>query len=223
MKKEISPLYWCWVPIFFMIVQIMLEVFVPRSVLSVMLSENGPHETLQALIMLFSFLLASACVLNKRVSKTPLLRGWFFLTAICSLYVLAEEISYGQHIWEWATPDFWRGVNDQEETNLHNTSSWFDQKPRLVLILSIVVGTFIVPLLKKFKLIKIPQYLDVLLPAKQLSVVAFFVIVPQIFEKIFEVFDVQIFARFSEVQELYIFYFVFLYLLMLRKKLIMTS
>ena len=220
MNSKISPFYWLWIPIFAMVFQTFLEIFVSEDTLVIMLSESGPHETLQAVIMLFSFLLAGGCFLDKRVSKTLLLRGWFFTAMICSFYVAAEEVSYGQHLWGWSTPDFWRGVNDQEETNLHNTSSWLDQKPRLILILSIVIGTLIVPLLKKLKLLSLPAHLEDLLPEKVLSVIALFVVVPQIFEKLFELFDIQIFTRFSEVQELYIFYFVLLYLVMLRKKLI---
>lgn len=223
MNKLLSPLYWLWIPIVAFCVQIVLEIFISNDVLSIMHSENGPHETLQALLMIISFFVVTYYMLNSKISRTLLLRGWFGLAAICCFYVAGEEISWGQHIWDWATPDFWTEVNDQQETNLHNTSSWFDQKPRLILILGIVTGTLILPFLKKKKLFKLPDQLDELLPSSQLKLLALFIIVPQLIEKLFESFDVILFARFSEVQELYIFYFVLLYLISLKNKIYLNE
>ncbi len=217
-KKQLAPLYWLWIPIVAMCIQIILEVSIDSKTLSIMHSENGLHESLQALLMIISFFVALYCTVNSKISRTLILRGWFALAALCCFYVAGEEVSWGQHIWDWATPEFWSEVNDQQETNLHNTSSWFDQKPRLLLILAIVIGTMIIPLLKKYNLLTLPAQLDELLPTKNLLVVALFVVVPQLIEKISELFDIVLFVRFSEVQELYIFYFVMLYLLTLKNK-----
>lgn len=150
--------------------------------------------------------------------KEKLLRLWFFLASICCLYVAGEEVSWGQHIWDWATPDFWGHVNDQQETNLHNTSSWLDQKPRLILLLGIFCGGVIAPLLQKKNILKLPPSLNIIMPSSKLGLIACFAFIPYIVEKIFELYDVRIFVRFSEVQELYMFYFVLLYLVMLRRK-----
>src|SRR3546814_4167282 len=51
-----------------------------------------------------------------------------------------EEASWGQHYAGWLTPDNWQALNDQGETNLHNTSSWLDQKPRTLLEIGVIVG-----------------------------------------------------------------------------------
>lgn len=215
MIKQISPIFWFWIPIVAMGIQAVLELTLSTTVLSGMHSENGPHEILEFLLLILAL---GACLdfFFRMPHKTLLLKFWFGLAAICCFYVAGEEISWGQHVWDWATPDYWSYVNDQQETNLHNTSSWLDQKPRLILELGIVVGTLVLPILKKRGLLKLPTYLEVLLPPKQLSLIALFVVVPQMFEKIFEVFDIVIFVRFSEVQELYMFYFVLLYILMLK-------
>lgn len=218
MQKLTSSFFWLWIPVFVMALQLILEATLSGDTLSHLLSENGPYEAVQALLMLFSFLFALFCFFKKDIAQTYLLRFWFGLAAVCSLYVAGEEVSWGQHIWDWITPEFWMPYNDQQETNLHNTSSWFDQKPRLILILGIVIGTLIIPVLKKYNLVRFPDNLDMLLPSKKLSVIALLVVVPQIFEKIFESMGMPIFARFSEVQEAYIFYFVFLYLVMLSAK-----
>ena len=217
MQKELSPVYWLWIPIVAMAVQIILEIFVPSDILSKLHSENSVHETLQFIIMVLAFCVAVSFFFSK-ISKTFLLKFWFGLAALCSFYVAGEEISWGQHILDWTTPDFWSEVNDQQETNLHNTSSWLDQKPRLILLLAIVGGTLVVPILKKYNILKLPAYLDILLPDPKLMTIALLVVIPQLVEKLFEVFDISIFARFSEVQELYIFYFVLLYLVILKEK-----
>src|SRR5262245_46267091 len=39
-------------------------------------------------------------------------------------------------------------INDQGETNFHNSSSWLDQKPRAVLLLGMIRGTIVHPLVK---------------------------------------------------------------------------
>src|SRR3546814_4054045 len=58
-----------------------------------------------------------------------------------------EEASWGQHYAGWLTPENWQALNDQGETNLHNTSSWLDQKPRTLLEIGVIVGGILIPLL----------------------------------------------------------------------------
>lgn len=82
---------------------------------------------------------------------------WFILGVLGCIYVSGEELSWGQHFFGWATSEEWALINDQNETNLHNTSAWFDQKPRLILELGIIVGGLIWPFLVKFK--KVPGFM----------------------------------------------------------------
>jgi len=217
MTKPLSKIYWLWIPLAAIILQMILEFTVPRDLLSIMHSENGPHETLQFLVMVGCFFVALFAMISKH-TKNLFLRAWFGLAVLASFYVAGEEVSWGQHFWDWATPEFWSGINDQQETNLHNTSSWLDQKPRLILEIGIIFGALIYPLLKNRQILTLPPKLDYLMPSKLLGFIALLVIVPQILEKAFEAVDISIFARFSEVQELYMFYFVLLYLIMLHQK-----
>ncbi len=216
-KKQLSPIYWLWIPIVAMCFQIILELILPGNILSHLHSENGPHELIEFFLLVIGFFVSVNFLFHSK-NKPHFLKMWFGLAAICCFYVAGEEISWGQHIWDWATPDFWTEVNDQQETNLHNTSSWFDQKPRLILILGIVFGTLVAPVLKKHNCLKLPSKLDQLLPSKKLSIIAFLILIPHLLEKVLEVFGHTFFARFSEVQELYIFYFVLLYLVILKNK-----
>lgn len=215
MEKQLSPLYWLWIPIIAMVFQIIIELTLSGEILSRMHSENGPHELVEFFLLVVGFFVCVSFLVKSK-NQPSLLKFWFGLAAVCCFYVAGEEISWGQHIWDWATPDYWTNVNDQGETNLHNTSSWFDQKPRLLLQIGIIFGGLVAPLLKKYNLLKLPEKLDILMPSSKLAVIALLILIPTLLEKGFELFGIAIFARFSEVQELYMFYFVLIYLIMLK-------
>ena len=74
---------------------------------------------------------------------------WCVVYGLGCIYFLGEEISWGQHLFGWETPDAWKALNDQDETNLHNTSGWLDQVPRTVLTFGILLGGFIYPLVQR--------------------------------------------------------------------------
>lgn len=219
MNKTVSPIFWLWIPIVALGVQLILEFTIDGNTLSLMHSENGPHEIIQALIALAGFIFSTYVLLSGKLKKV-LLKIWYFLASLGCFYVAGEEVSWGQHLLDWSTPEFWSEVNDQQETNLHNTSSWLDQKPRLILLVGIIFGTLIYPFLKVKNWLNLPKDLDFLFPPKELSVIALIVIGTQIVEKFFEIFNIYVFARYSEVQEVYMFYFVLLYLIMLYQKVI---
>jgi hypothetical protein len=219
MTRFIHPVFWLWLPVFFALIQIGLEVTLPRDALSAMLSEQGPHEFLQFLVIFTAMLFALSYFFSKDVRKSAFNNFWFGLAFICCAYVAGEEMSWGQHVFEWGTPEYWSGINDQQETNMHNTSSWLDQKPRLLLLIGIVAGSLILPYMKKERFPAALQRLWYLLPDKRLGVIALLVIVPQIAEKLFELFGISLFVRYSEVQELFMFYFVLLYLISLYHRL----
>lgn len=75
---------------------------------------------------------------------------WFALHALGSFYFAGEELSWGQHFFNWQTPEPIAALNGQGETNLHNMSSWFDQKPRLMVVLWSIFGGAGIPILVMF-------------------------------------------------------------------------
>ncbi|WP_348767571.1 hypothetical protein [uncultured Salinisphaera sp.] len=78
------------------------------------------------------------------------LAGFFALFSLGCLYFGGEEASWGQHWFGWATPDQWRALNNQAETNLHNSNSLagslLDQLPRNLLAIAMLVGGCILPI-----------------------------------------------------------------------------
>ncbi len=109
-------------------------------------TEQGLVEQLQNLT-LFSALVLAVWTLT-RADTTPL-RLWLGLIVIGLVYLLGEEISWGQHYFGWAAGGIFERINDQGETNFHNTEGgWLDQKPRAVLLLGMILGTIVHPLVK---------------------------------------------------------------------------
>lgn len=63
-----------------------------------------------------------------------------------------EELSWGQHFVGWQTPTAWSALKpEQDETNLHNLSRLFNDYPRSLLAVVIVLATVIIPLYFKSK------------------------------------------------------------------------
>jgi len=85
------------------------------------------------------------------ISYRKITLTWLIIYALGCIYFLGEEISWGQHLFNWPTPEAWMAVNDQKETNLHNSFTFLDQVPRVLLSLAIVIGGLFYPLFNRKK------------------------------------------------------------------------
>lgn len=216
MKK----LFWLYIPLIAIAVQIALNLTLPFETLLHLHGEDGPLEFIQFLVIGAAFITACTIFVKCRKSASKWLLSWIGLAAICSFYVTFEEISWGQHFLDWGTPEFWTEVNDQQETNFHNTSSWLDQKPRLILEIGVLVGGLIMPLIMKLKPALLPARFAIIYPPATLGVVAAVAVFVKIADKIGDKTEMILFERGSEVIELYLFYFVLLYLFEMKKRML---
>lgn len=67
------------------------------------------------------FMFAITMVLaGRQALVSPRFRLYFSVLALACFYVVGEEISWGQRIFDVATPEFFQQHNLQKETNLHN-------------------------------------------------------------------------------------------------------
>jgi len=73
--------------------------------------------------------------------------AWLGIVTLAALYFAGEEISWGQHLSGWATPDFLARINHQGETNLHNLKGMgiFDNVPRYAIWAWALVAGVVVP------------------------------------------------------------------------------
>jgi hypothetical protein len=101
------------------------------------------------------------CVAAMRITRqhfvSRYLRAWLVVLVVGATYFALEEISYGQHIFHWHTAEAWAKLNDQQETNLHNVSALFDQVPRALLTLAVLVGGVLYPLYRYFRGVKLDE------------------------------------------------------------------
>lgn len=214
-----AKIWWLWVPLVFLAVQLVIERVFDQPTLVIMHTEGGPHESLQFFLLVAALIVAVRTLIGFPVRARPWLAGWVALAAVCCLYVAGEEVSWGQHIIGWTTPEFWAAVNDQNETNFHNTSSWLDQKPRLLLEIGVLVGGILIPLARRFRPGLLPARFAVIYPPDWLWVTASCAVLCKLIDGVAEAFGGNVFERVSEVIELYLYWFVFLYLLYIRARL----
>jgi hypothetical protein len=74
------------------------------------------------------------------------LGAWVGLLTLGCIYFAGEEASWGQHLFGWGTPEALASVNAQQETNIHNIAGVFDQLPRTLLTIGVILGGIVTPL-----------------------------------------------------------------------------
>ena len=141
------------------------------------------------------------------------------LGALACLYIAGEEMSWGQHLFHWNTPEYWAAVNRQDETNLHNTYDIFEKTPRLILELGIFIGALLVPLAAVFWPRVRANRFSLFLPAAALVPtaigVAFFKAVDHLQKA---ALIPHVLQRPAETIETYLYFFIFAYLLLFARR-----
>lgn len=214
---SVKFLYAHGVPVALAAVLLVLNPLLPASYLTYVYSENGFLECAQVVIAFAAAIAGLSLVFRPDIA--PWLRAWVGIAILGCLYIGLEEISYGQQILQWETNGFWAEINDQNETNLHNTSSWLDQKPRLLLLVGIIAGGMVIPLLRRKKPQLLPARFSAIYPSSDLFTVATLVLWTQMTKAVMKLTGVLVYYRASELNEIYMYYFMLLYLLQLGWKL----
>lgn len=182
---------------------------------------RGLLELSHVILPLAACAIAARILLLQQIQGRPLLTLWVAVAALACFYIAGEEANWGQHYVNWATPEAWMAVNDQGETNLHNTSSWLDQKPRLLLELGVIVGGILVPLAALWRPAIRRAPLAVILPPLLCLPSALLAEGIRMSERLAASLGDKpyLFHRPSEVQEFYFYLFTLLYLIVLRRRL----
>ncbi len=120
--------------------------------------EGGIVENATVLFLLIAIGFCIAGLSKARRSGLgSMVKGWLLVLILGAAYFALEEISYGQHLFGSTAGETFQELNDQDETNLHNIHAIFDQVPRGLLTLAILVGGIILPLYRHFRGIRLQE------------------------------------------------------------------
>lgn len=224
---RLSVWVWLWGPIALLILLVGIIIFCPEDLMRFLInSENGLVELGTPLLYVPAVIAGLCCIKHLRKLPAKWLMVWLMLVTAACFYIGGEEISWGQQLVHWQTPEYMREINDQKETNIHNISSWFDQKPRILLELWVLIGGIFIPLKL---LIRKTGYsasdwrywfwpAQVCLPT---GIIAIAVKLPERFRDSLHIhLPYNLHIRYSELQELFFAYFLMVYLLASYEKLV---
>lgn len=111
----------------------------------------GPAEDLTVVFLVLGlFVTVPAVIWHRKRFPDRWMLLWVSLWCAGCFFFAGEEISWGQWYFGWDTPELWEELNYQEETNLHNTTSWLNQKPRAAVEAFMFLFGLVLPLRRMF-------------------------------------------------------------------------
>lgn len=220
-RSAIAPLWGAWLPLALAFTGLVLTYTAPRFSAEVFLTEGwGPVEMTHILMPLATAIVAVLALRTAGARATWRLQAWLAALILGSIYIAGEEASWGQHFFHWSTPEYWAGINRQEETNLHNVSSWLNHKPRILLQVGIILTVIVMPVARRFGWLgALDRQFALVMPRPD----SYFIGWLAIFYKVWDDLSKNagfpdIATREAELQETFIFGFLLIYALGLRHR-----
>lgn len=212
--------WWLWLPIAITIAVVVIfrtnEAFYRDWILP---EGYGVLELSQFIFAATGSFVAARLLFDPYVKGWPLLKGAVFIFAFACFYIAGEEHSWGQHFFQWQTPEYWSAINRQQETNLHNTFGAANHLPQVILEIGILVGGILMPLWQRFfgpfrhGLLQLFAPSSVLVPTA--LCVAFFKIAKRIGD---DDAALDLVTRPSEAMETFFYLFILFYLIIFTRR-----
>ena len=223
-RLEMRRFWWFYLPVLFFVLRYCVHLFSESypDLESWFLGEYGLVENLTVSLLLLSLFMTIYVMNRFGESLHIVVKLFLLLYCMGCIYFAGEEASWGQHWLGWGTGDYFLSANDQQETNFHNTSKWLDRVPKAIVSLLIFIGGVVAPLWffckkRAFNYDKLWWWLYptwVCLPTAIIASVATWP------SKIERAIDVNFyFNQAQEVKELYIAYFILLFITSLYQRL----
>ena len=213
---------WLWlhIPIAAILLLHATSALAPQVYQDWLIPEDGVIESITPTLLLLAILIA----LPVRRRARGWLRTWLLLFILGSVYFAGEEVSWGQRVFGWATPEAWQAINDQEETNFHNASPLLDSKPRLLVSIAVLIGGFLYPLSMRVRRVLNRAIPEIVWPSGTCTPAAILALTVGVPERIAERLGATppawlVIAEPGEVKELFLAFFFMLYALTLSARL----
>ena len=137
-------------------------------------SENGLIESLQVVTLLLT-LYVLIKLTNNKIKKDNLIKIFLILKILGIIYIIFEEISWGQHFLNFESPKIFLDkqsffYNKQEEFNLHNISNLFNEWPRALILAWCSLS---IPLIKFLNFTKSSEIRLVIEPNNKLIILSY--------------------------------------------------
>ena len=185
--KDVPIWIYLFLPLTILFSQYIVKALSENSYQKYFVGEMGFVELVTVLFLILAFVFGLLSFRTSLSLKFKFLPVWLALFSLGSFYFGGEEASWGQHLFGWASPEFFANINDQGETNLHNISGLFDQLPRTILTIGALLGGLILPVLVKvFKLDLSKFNLDLYVPRLNSSLAAFLAVFISFFDKLLD-------------------------------------
>lgn len=213
--------WWLYLPIAVFLGVLAISIFDPDFYRAYILPEG------YGFLELGHFLVPmAACILSLRLLRLGVVKGtrllfvFLLVYGLGNLYIGGEEHSWGQHFFNWGTPEYWTEINRQAETNLHNVSHWFNHRPRLAIEVGILIGGIIIPLVQSRTGPFRQPLLALLTPPMQLTVVATVALAVKGIDQLQKagLVDTDVLSRPSEPLETFIYLFLLYYAIVLGRR-----
>lgn len=217
---------WLWLPLGYLPFESLLRAIDREGVFydPFFTMESGFVEMATVILLVPAIVLSVRRSLQLWRSGMRLAAGLLLIFAFGCLFLLIEEISYGQHFLGWESPEYFADRNLQDETNIHNLEFFDKNLLKWLTILGLFAVGIILPLI--FRRYGVPEGLArsalgpvllhswIGLPTAAMTV-GMHLLVKGLHARYDFEFHQAGFVNMREINELYIAYFLFLYALAL--------
>ncbi|MFC2173289.1 hypothetical protein ACFLU6_11750 [Acidobacteriota bacterium] len=142
LAEKISRIHLCWLLPGVAVAWIAFLFWDPKAAVRLTYEDHFIQWAQFVLLFLAAIYFLRIALAYNRHDHTRLVRNVFFVFFVSTLILAMEEISWGQQIFGFETPEFVEKFNKQDETNLHN-AIYFQRFRHWLVILTGAVGVFL--------------------------------------------------------------------------------
>ena len=146
--------------------------------------EDGLVENMQVVLYAAALVMSFLVARRLRAADEKGIAAMYLLLGVGFFFLVGEEVSWGQRVFGWITPETLREINRQQEINLHNLYST-DMVFKWVQLLVGAYGAFLPFLVPRMKLwARYRDKMAFLVPPPSLALYFFFVFVWRVYRNL---------------------------------------